>query len=53
MLCPNQFQSAAAIGKCVIVGWADLAKQKETQLKNNRTPLVSAPDQGFGKEPVL
>jgi hypothetical protein len=29
------------------VGWADLAKQEETQLKNNRTPLISAPDQGF------
>src|SRR6266700_3487841 len=51
MLCLNEFQSAAATGESVIVGWGDPAKQQEIQLKNNRTPLSAAPDQGF-RQPV-
>lgn len=43
----NDFQSAAATGESGIASWADLSKRKETQLKNNKTPLNLALDQGL------
>ncbi len=47
MLRSNEFQSAAELVSPIVASWADLPKRSETQLKNNRTPLNPAPDQGL------